>query len=266
MRTMTNSACLSPLSRVGTVPAPPRIPALTLPKENPSQRAFFHLLKHAPSNASLVKQITRLRDAVVTTAIGSRETKSGTVLALAGPRGGEGASLTSLLLTRALGDCVHRRIAWIDGSFDQQRFEVMTRILALAPDTIQFAKGESELIGYANRAVPNICFLKNSSNEKSLDFFSDHRLGLFLSEVRRHFDFTVIDMPPLMNSTSSLFLLPLVDRLYLVTVPRSTSVDDVRRCKATTEEAGGAISGVILNKQTAPAWSRVFWKNFFFFT
>ncbi len=262
---MTNSTCLAPRDLPDTERAPAcPVPAITLPRENPTQRAFFHRLKHAGTNALLVKRITRLRDAIVATAIGNRETKSGTVIALTGPRGGEGASLTSLLLARSLGGCTHRRIAWIDGSFDQQRFAVMSRIFGLEPCVVRFAKGRSELIGYANGAVPNICFLRNSSGERSLEFFSDHRLGLFLSEVRRHFDFTVIDMPPLLNGTSNLFLLPLVDRLYLVAVPRSTSMEEVRLCQSTAEEAGGEISGVILNKQTAPAWSRFLWKNFFF--
>ncbi len=266
---MTNSAVRSPpqvrrritARALASAPIPAAHPR---PKESRSQRAFSRLLKNADSNATHLKQITRLRDAIVATAIGSGETMGGTVIALAGPRGGEGTSLTSLLLARALGDCVHRRIAWIDGSFDQQRFTAVARVLALKRGTVQLTKGQSQLIGYANREVPNAHFLRNESGENSLNFFSDQGLGRFISEVRRHFDFTVIDMPPIMNSTSSLFLLPLVDRLYLVTTPRSTTVDEVRRCKSTAEQAGGAISGVILNKQLAPVWSRVLWKSFFF--
>lgn len=244
-------------------PAPHRVPPLVLPEENPSLRAFFRLLKSAGSNPSLVGQIARLRDSVLAAAIGNRETKSGTVIALTGPRGKEGTSQLSLLLVRSLGNCRHRRVAWIDGSFDHQRFRVMTRIFGLSPNAIRFTKGTSEVVGYANESAPNTCFLRSPSTETSLEFFSDQRVGLFLSDVRRQFDFVVIDMPPLMNGTANLFLLPLLDRLYLVTVPRKTTVDEVRHCQSTAEKAGGQISGVILNKQTVPIWGRMFWKSFF---
>lgn len=261
---MTNSTVSAHPFEIPTHEPPPhRVPALVLPEENPSLRAFFRLVKNADSNPSLVGQITRLRDSILATAIGNRETKSGTVIALTGSRGKEGASLLSLLLVRSLGNCRHRRIAWIDGSFDHQRFRVMTRIFGLSPSPVRFAKGASEVVGYANGSAPNTFFLKAPHNETNLEFFSDQRLGLFLSDVRRRFDFVVIDMPPLMKGTANLFLLPLVDRLYLVGVPRKTTLDEVRQCRSTAEKAGGRISGVILNKQTIPIWGRVLWKEFF---
>ena len=235
-----------------------------LPEAHRSQAAFFRQLKRAGSHRAQTRQIACLRDAIVVTAIGKKEIDGGTIVALSGPKGQEGTSLISLLLTHALGNCTHRRIAWIDGGFSSERFAALADVLELSPASITFRKGGSELAGYSDESRPNVVFFKNSTDEKSLDFFSDHRLGRFLSEVRHHFDFTVIDMPPLMRETSNLFLMPLVDRFYLVGVPRQTAMSEIHKCISTAQQAGGEISGVILNKQRAPIWSRFLWRDFFF--
>ncbi len=236
---------------------------VVVPAENRSQKAFFRFLKRAESNSAVTESISRLRDAIVVTAIGNKATNSGTIIALTGARGGEGTSAISLLLALSLGSCSHRRIAWLDGNFDGERFAGLSNVLELSKNPIKFKKGASVLTGYSSRSQANVVFLKNSGAEKCLDFFSDKRLALLLSEVRQQFDFTVIDIPPLTRETAGLFLVPLVDHLYLVGVPRRTSYREIQKCVSTAKQAGGAISGMILNKQQTPVWSRMFWKDFF---
>ena len=235
---------------------------VVVPAENRSQKAFFHFLNRAESNSAVTESISHLRDAIVVTAIGNKAT-NGTIIALTGARGSEGASAISLLLARSLGNCSNRRIAWIDGNFDGERFARLSKILELSQNPIKFKKGASVLTGHSSRSQSNVSFLKHSGAEKCLDFFSDRRLALLLSEVRQQFDFTVIDMPPLTRGTSGLFLIPLVDHLYLVGVLRRTTYSEIEKCVSTAKQAGGAISGMILNKQRTPVWSRMFWKDFF---
>ena len=118
--------------------------------------------------------------------------------------------------------------------------------------------------GYCSEEQPNVYFLKNSSGELSLDFFSDKQLEAFLKSLRQQFDFTIIDMPPLLAESSNVFVAPAVDRLYLTVSAGKTRLAEVDRCIQITEEAGGKISGVIVNHQKAPLWSRLFWKEYFF--
>ena len=106
--------------------------------------------------------------------------------------------------------------------------------------------------------------MKNSGTEQGLEFFSDKQLSIFLNDLRQHFDFTIIDMPPMLKETSNIFLAPAVDRFYLIATAGKTRLSDLERCKDLAEAAKARIAGVILNQQHAPFWSRFFWGNFFF--
>ena len=74
----------------------------------------------------------------------------------------------------------------------------------------------------------------------------------------------IIDMPPLLKETASVFVVPHVDRLYLVTEAGKTKLTQVARCLLTVRQAGGQLNGVIVNKQKTPLWSRLFWREFFY--
>lgn len=238
--------------------------ALRLPHEYRAQKSFFRLLKRAGSDQALIEQVSRLRDAIVLSGVRTRDTNGGVIIALAGPKGKEGVSLISLLLALSLGGCTQRRVALIDGRFNLQRFAVLSNVLELSQNNVRLQKGTTELTGYYNEAHPNVYFLKNGQTEDSLDFFSDKRLGILLSDLRQQFDFTLIDMPPYLRETSNLFLTPLVDRLYLVTVPGKTTRTDLKKCASNAEEAGGKVSGIVINQQRTPLWSHLLWKDFFF--
>jgi len=54
----------------------------------------------------------------------------------------------------------------------------------------------------------------------------------------------------------SVFVLPHVDRLYLVTEAGRTRLAEVQRCIDLCQQAGRQLNGVIINKQDAPFWTR----------
>jgi Mrp family chromosome partitioning ATPase len=74
----------------------------------------------------------------------------------------------------------------------------------------------------------------------------------------------LIDLPPLLRESAGLFILPQLDDLHLVAEAGRTKLRDLKKCMQLVEGTGGKLSGVILNKQTAPLWSRLFWRDVFF--
>ncbi|MBI4603856.1 MAG: hypothetical protein HY721_18020 [Planctomycetes bacterium] len=239
--------------------------ALTLPREHRAQRGFFRLLRKVGSDPSLIEGIQRLRDAVILSAVRDKTLTGGVTVALTGVTGGEGVSLISLLLGLALGEARQRRVAFLDGRFDVQRFQVLADVLGLSKSAAMRHKGGShQVVGYYNEWQPNVYFLRSAGIEDSMQFFSDRRLGLFLTDLRQHFDYTILDLPPLLKGPASVFAIPHVDRIYVVAEAGKTFLSQMGHSVEAIEHAGGQLSGVILNKQRAPFWSRFLWREFFF--
>jgi len=55
-----------------------------------------------------------------------------------------------------------------------------------------------------------------------------------------------------------------VDRLLLVAEAGGTRLSAIERCIEVARQGGREISGVILNRQRAPWWGRLFWRSFFY--
>jgi len=236
---------------------------LSVPTGHKAQKAFFRFVRKAGKDKKLNESIQRIRDAVIRESLARPDQDKGLVIGLFGPQGGEGSSVLSLMLALSLGSCTQRRVGVLDGKLSPQRFSSLSDALSLSKNCVCLETGGSEILGYYNESAPNVHFLKSSTDEESLRFFSDKRLGAFLDEIRRTFDFTIIDMPPILRDTTSVFLAPAVDRLYLVAKADSTSLGDIQKCDKFIKQTGGSISGVLLNQQKTPLWSRFFWREFF---
>ncbi len=247
-----------------------------LPSRLRRQQKFLRFLKRAAKDDRFMESVQRLRDAVLRAIIKrdedalekdgteADEQANGLIVALTGVRGGEGTSILSLMLALSLGGCVHRKIAHLDGHFSGERFDAVSRVFGLTRNEFSVFKGATEVWGCHSESQPNIYFLTSIGVDGSLDFFSDKQLRKFLAELRRKFDLTIIDMPPLLNNSSNVFLVPEVDHLYLTVTAGKTPLVDVNRCKELTEQQGKELSGVIVNQQTIPFVCRLFWRDYFF--
>lgn len=234
-----------------------------LPTELKDQQAFVRPILRAVNDADLKNAIRDLRDNILRSTIQHGRHDNGLIIALAGVNGREGTSWLSFMLALSLGSFVHRKIAFLDGHFNNERFRAIRKIFNLSRSELPLRNGDESFTVYSNGAQPNIYFLVNEEVDHGLEFFSDKKLAPFLDEVRDNFDFTVIDMPPLLKDSSNVFLAPCVDDLYLVAAAGKTSMADVSRCVEAIKVEGAEISGVVLNKQKIPLWSRLFWKKYF---
>lgn len=238
--------------------------ALSAPSSHRGQRFFFNFLRRAGADRRVMEQIYRIRDAIVLSVLKDDALASGVTIGLTGIRGGEGTSFVSLLLALSLGECATRSVALIDGRFSAQRYEAISSVLGLSRQAVLLQDGFGEIACSYNELSPNLYFLQNVAGGRSIDFFSDKRIGLFFDAVRRQFDFTVLDLPPLAGGGPAVFVLPNVDRLYLVVEAARSRLAEIDRCLDVVKAAGCKLAGGIVNKQRAPWWARLFWREFFF--
>ena len=236
---------------------------LTVPNKFRKEKPFFRFLRRSVANTTFIETINGLRDTILRSTLNRQGQSGGLVFALSGVKGGEGASFLSFMLALSMGACTTRRVAFFDGRFNTQRFEALSAVFGLSENLFLSHKGSTKVLGYYKIAQPNVYFLRTVGDEKSLEFFSDKRLGGFLSDLRQNFDFTIIDMPPFLKESSCAFLAPGIDKLYLVAEAGETRRADLKKCVEMACQASLEIAGVVINKQKAPAWSHLFWKDYF---
>jgi capsular exopolysaccharide synthesis family protein len=81
------------------------------------------------------------------------------------------------------------------------------------------------------------------------EVFEGQAIDALLAEVKRRFDFVIIDSAPVLDFPDAHALAPKVDGLVLVVEADKTPVDEAQRAKRVIEDAGGRLLGVILNRQ-----------------
>jgi Mrp family chromosome partitioning ATPase len=227
-------------------------------KSNQLIRLLKRNLTHPPSAGSLQE----LRDNVCFRASRiSAKTSGGCIITLSGLIGREGASTVTLLLAMALSELRIRKVLFIDGSFDTEKFNLYKDIFGLSkvPAAETALNGE---LSFYNSAGNNLCFLFNQSMHP-LDFFSNLELDSVLGIFKENFDYILFDMPPILKSSETKFLARKSDLFFLVLRPGKTLVTDLQRAKSSVADLGGQIGGVILNRQSLPIWARFFGKELF---
>lgn len=218
-------------------------------------------LKRTLASTNSARAIQDLRDSIYFRATGAAEQESGVTMAIAGLVGKEGATTVSLLLALSLGELKKRKVLYVDGSCDPEKFTIYRELFNLT----KIPAEEDDNLGamsFYSAFGNNLCFL-NVSNVTPLDFFSNVEFDRFLGDLKENFDFIIFDMPALNASSETKFLVPRVDLNLLVFVPGRTLAADVERGKKCVAELGGRIDGVILNRQTMPFWARFFGKDAF---
>ena len=78
------------------------------------------------------------------------------------------------------------------------------------------------------------------------------RMRLRVAELRKQFDYVLIDAPPLCSSSDAILLGQVADGIIIVVEANSTRRENARIAKETLESANVRILGAILNNRTFP--------------
>jgi Mrp family chromosome partitioning ATPase len=91
-----------------------------------------------------------------------------------------------------------------------------------------------------------------SPGSEAQRLLSSGRMRLRMMELRKQFDFVVIDAPPLSSYADAALLGQMADGIILVVEANSTRRENARTAKETLESANVRLLGAILNNRTFP--------------
>ncbi len=87
-----------------------------------------------------------------------------------------------------------------------------------------------------------------STRPVATEHLAVHQLGRLIAFYRSHFDYLVVDTPPVMATAFTLAAGSLADRRFLVAASGSTRLGLLRQARGEMAAAGAPVSGVIVNR------------------
>ncbi|MFH2052571.1 MAG: hypothetical protein ABIK96_08920 [bacterium] len=178
--------------------------------------------------------------------LGMRLESRGSVISFASSSRGEGSSYVSYQAAFFLANAYKMKVAWIDGNFlspqkqlrnsdsltlcdllqDPERFEDM-----VTPDALTLLPGGENLVG-------------------ARGLFADPRYTEILVAFTRRFDFTIIDLPPILNSTDTALMASETDGLLLVIEQKFLKWEIIEHGLDGLRNKGVRVLGSVINRRS----------------
>ncbi len=158
----------------------------------------------------------------------------------------DGKSLTSSNLALTLSESYKRRVLLIDADLRRPSLHEVFRV----PNSVGLAEG---LRGDGTMALPyievsqNLTILPSGSAERApMAALTSDRMRTLIAEAKRHFDWVILDTPPVGLLSDANILASVVDGVVLVVGAGGTPYAAVQR--AVSEFGRERIIGVVLNR------------------
>lgn len=104
----------------------------------------------------------------------------------------------------------------------------------------------------ANTVIPNLYTMPLGRGVASLSAFGNEKLERLISDLRRNFEYVLIDAAPVGVYPECVVLCNKIDGVILVVRYGSTRREIVRRAKQIVARADGRVLGVVLNRRKFP--------------
>ena len=170
---------------------------------------------------------------------------------------GEGKSYVSANLAAAFAQ-LDKRVLIIDADMRKGRqhhlFNIKSRpgisnYLSGVTDE-SFFKDKDNIFNYIQETDVKNLYVISAGNvpPNPSELIISNRLKTATNNLISKFDIIIFDAPPALIVTDALLLVRLVDFTVLVTAQNETKIENLTKAKASIENVGGKIAGVVINK------------------
>jgi protein-tyrosine kinase len=183
--------------------------------------------------------------------------KSIKTILFAGTTHGDGSSTTAINFATTLAENCTKKVLLVDMNLRTPSLHEAYKIdhtfgLSDFLANNNGKKAEMKRVGPGNLYVLP-CGGKNSG---PVSLFESARFDRFLENMRKQFDYVILDAPPMPRFSESRVVCPKVDGVIIVLGSGKTRREVAIRAKKALEEAGGKVLGVVLNRRKfyIPNW------------
>ncbi len=169
------------------------------------------------------------------------------VIQITSAASGEGKTVTALNLATTLAEA-GRRVLLIDGDMRHPGCHELLGV-PLRPGLASFLDGSVDLARVVREIKsPRLSFISAGPRPAHpADLVGSERMREALAELRGHYDFIVIDSPPVLPVTDAVLLSRSADSVLLVLKGHAAPGDQVRRARDQLVLSGARVAGVVVN-------------------
>lgn|GEM_PF-1636575 len=159
---------------------------------------------------------------------------------------GEGKSTTSLNLAWMLGS--HGRVLLIDADLRRSHLNEVLEIASDKPGLADLILGE----GWNSNIVRKVLggrfdFLPTGvQREQPLEMLGSEKMAAILSQLRHHYDYIIVDSPPVLAVADAQRLTPLCDRVLFAVRSDHTDLGQATRALELLRRVGARFAGVVV--------------------
>jgi len=178
--------------------------------------------------------------------IGLRTESRGAVLAFASCAPGEGSSFVSYHAANVLAHAYQMKVAWVDCNFLSPQRQLQGQEGATFSSLLQDPERLENL--RTPEALTLIPGGENLMGARGL--FADDRFAELVQGLSRRFDFTILDLPPILNSTDAALLAAGTDGLLMVIEQKFLKREVIEHGLHILEDKGVKTLGSVINRRT----------------
>jgi len=164
----------------------------------------------------------------------------------AGPAEGKTSTVTNVGITMAQAG---KKVLIIDADMRKPSIHKALKLqnrFGLSNTLVELANCECYIVHTLQEGLDVITMGPIPPNPSEL--LGSQRMKTILGELTRHYDYILIDSPPVLPVTDAAILAQIVDGVILVIAANSTSHEHAIRAKEKLSGVGAKIIGVVLNK------------------
>jgi Mrp family chromosome partitioning ATPase len=170
----------------------------------------------------------------------------GAVLAFASTAAGEGASFVSFNTAVMLATLYHQKVCWIDANFQTPQKQLAHGAGPTLASLLQNPDRLAEL-----RPGGNPTLVPGGVNlAAARGLFADEKCGELMRGLSDRFDFTLIDLPPVLSTTDTALMAAATDGLTLVIEQRFLKREIIGHGMDTLRAKAVRVLGAVINKRS----------------
>ena len=177
--------------------------------------------------------------------LGLRLENRGTVLAFGSSTTGEGASFISYNTAFYLATVYQKKVAWIDGNFMSPQKKLLGQDRNTFSSLLREPEKVDDLV-----TLDNLLLISGGNLQGASGLLADKNYGDLLRSFSRRFDFVILDLPPVLNSTDTAMMAAGADGFLLVIEQKFLKVEVIEHGIQGLKDRGVHMLGSIINRRT----------------
>lgn len=178
--------------------------------------------------------------------LGLRVPNRGMILAFSSSAAQEGASFVSYNTAMYLATVFGQKVAWIDGNF----LSPQARLQGLEGDTLSSLLQEPDRVHDLVVTENPLLVPGGQSLQRVKGLIASKNYPELLQYLSRRFDFTLLDLPPILETTDTALMASATDGFLLVIEQKYLKREVIQHGVAALKSKGVQVLGSVINRRT----------------